>query len=621
MPLRRKAGVDSGRWGAGARPQPTRWPSSRPRACSCWRCCCGRRRGPFVPHDLGRGLLPRRSRAAATTPPAALRSRPSCPRSSRSSRSRRAPRGRSGSPRPGAARRSRRSRASAPLILLHRLCSELRDRRTARLACAAVAFFPFAYVLSTNYSEGLFLLASIGAFSAARSRHPALAFAGGPRRRTRAARRRSRSRSASRPTPYLSPERRRASLAGAAGAVAGVALVFADLKRRRDDWLASLHAQQIGWDRSTSVVDAPGELARYVCDAITLGHAQNLLYLTAVPLAVDRPDRAVAERHPRRHVRLRGDRRRRSARHGQRDVAAALPDGHVPVRRGRRASCSTAWTPACAALIAGAQRRRARGLHVGDLSRRRACAVTSPSSSRSPPSTRARRWPTTATARICPRRTSIRRRTPWRTARDAYGGLDYEYPPATLPLLVAPLAAGGDDSGQAYHQRTIWLYGALDVGCVLLLGYLLRAPAAIELALALGALQRQRARARAARAHALRPRGRASRSCWPAHCARSPGRAGAWLGLAGALKLVPLAAAPALTRRGHERCACSPPRRPSRSPRRSSTRSGAASSGCRGSATTPGAIPRSSRGRRCSPTSRAASARTRARPSTTAART
>ena len=34
------------------------------------------------------------------------------------------------------------------------------------------------------------------------------------------------------------------------------------------------------------------------------------------------------------------------------------------------------------------------------------------------------------------------------------------------------------------------------------------------------------------------------------YCARSPGRAGAWIGLAGALKLVPLAAAPALTRRG-----------------------------------------------------------------------
>ena len=34
------------------------------------------------------------------------------------------------------------------------------------------------------------------------------------------------------------------------------------------------------------------------------------------------------------------------------------------------------------------------------------------------------------------------------------------------------------------------------------------------------------------------------------YCARSPGRAGAWIGLAGALKVVPLAAAPALMRRG-----------------------------------------------------------------------
>jgi hypothetical protein len=64
-----------------------------------------------------------------------------------------------------------------------------------------------------------------------------------------------------------------------------VGLVFADLERRRDDWLASLHAQQLGWQRSTSVVDAPGELARYIRDAIVLHHAQNLLYLTAVPLA------------------------------------------------------------------------------------------------------------------------------------------------------------------------------------------------------------------------------------------------------------------------------------------------------------------------------------------------
>jgi hypothetical protein len=172
----------------------------------------------------------------------------------------------------------------AALILLHRFCSELRDRRTARLACAAVSFFPFAYVLSTNYSEGLFLLGSLGAFAAARSRHPLLAFAAGLTAGL--------ARPAAIPLAlglgadaWLAPERRRASLAGAAGAVTGVVLVFADLKRRRDDWLASLHAQQLGWNRSASVVDAPGELARYVRDAVMLGHAQNLLYLTAVPLA------------------------------------------------------------------------------------------------------------------------------------------------------------------------------------------------------------------------------------------------------------------------------------------------------------------------------------------------
>jgi hypothetical protein len=172
----------------------------------------------------------------------------------------------------------------AALILLHRLCRDLCNRRTALLACAAVAFFPFSYVLSTNYSEGLFLLASLGAFTAARSRHPLLAFASGLAAGL--------ARPAAIPLAIglavdaaLEPERRRAALAGALGAVAGVALVFADLERRRDDWLASLHAQQLGWDRSTSIVDAPGELLRYIRDAIVLHHAQNLLYLTAVPLA------------------------------------------------------------------------------------------------------------------------------------------------------------------------------------------------------------------------------------------------------------------------------------------------------------------------------------------------
>ena len=172
----------------------------------------------------------------------------------------------------------------AALILLHRLCSGQRGRRTALLAVAAVSVFPFSYVLSTNYSEGLFLLASIGAFTAARSQRPILAFVAGLAAGF--------TRPAAIPLAlglgadgWLAPERRRASLAGAAGAVAGVALVFADLHRRRGDWMASLHAQQLGWNRSASALDAPGELARYVRDAITLGHAQNLLYLTAVPLA------------------------------------------------------------------------------------------------------------------------------------------------------------------------------------------------------------------------------------------------------------------------------------------------------------------------------------------------
>jgi hypothetical protein len=131
----------------------------------------------------------------------------------------------------------------------------------------------------------------------------------------------------------------------------------------------------------------------------------------------------------------------------------------------------------------------------------------------------------------------------------AYGGLDYEYPPATLPLLLAPLAAGGDDSGQAYHQRTIWLYGALDVVCVLLLGWMLRGKATVELVLALGVYsvsvlvlgRLALTRFDLAAGIAILLAG---------SCARRPGRAAAWLGLAGALKLVPLAAAPAFARRG-----------------------------------------------------------------------
>ena len=131
----------------------------------------------------------------------------------------------------------------------------------------------------------------------------------------------------------------------------------------------------------------------------------------------------------------------------------------------------------------------------------------------------------------------------------AYGGLDYEYPPATLPLLIAPLAAGGDDSGQAYHQRTIWLYGALDVVCVLMLAWLLRRRPSRELVLALGLYSVSvLVLGRLALTRFDLAAGLAILAA--AQGARSPGRAGFWLGVAGSLKLVPLAAAPALTRRG-----------------------------------------------------------------------
>ena len=159
----------------------------------------------------------------------AARRRTTCPRSSLCSRSPRASRARVGISQAWGGAALAALASLAALILLHRLCSELRGRRTALLACAAVSFFPFSYVLSTNYSEGFFLLASIGAFTAARSRHPALAFLAGLAAGF--------TRPAAIPLALglgadalLAPERRRASLAGAAGAVAGV---VARLRRPR----------------------------------------------------------------------------------------------------------------------------------------------------------------------------------------------------------------------------------------------------------------------------------------------------------------------------------------------------------------------------------------------------
>ena len=134
----------------------------------------------------------------------------------------------------------------------------------------------------------------------------------------------------------LTPERRRAALAGAVGAVAGVAhrvrrspppprrlarqparaaarLAALDQHRRRARGARALHPRRDHARTRPEPAVPDGRAARR-----------------------DRAGRALAPRHPRRDARLRGGRRGGAARDRQRDVAAALPDGHVPVRRGGR---------------------------------------------------------------------------------------------------------------------------------------------------------------------------------------------------------------------------------------------------------------------------------------------
>jgi hypothetical protein len=120
----------------------------------------------------------------------------------------------------------------------------------------------------------------------------------------------------------------------------------------------------------------------------------------------------------------------------------------------------------------------------------------------------------------------------------------YEYPPATIPLLQAPLLAGGD-APVAYQRRTIWLYGILDLAVVgVLAGVLRRDARSLAFALAvytasvlvLGRLAFTRFDL--AVGLALLGAGLLGR--------RGPVWAAALVGLAGALKAAPIAALGAL---------------------------------------------------------------------------
>jgi hypothetical protein len=175
--------------------------------------------------------------------------------------------------------------SAAALILLHRQMSGRFGERPARLAVAAVAFFPFSFVLSTGYTEGPYLLLSIGAYWLVQDRRgPAAgltAFLAG----------------LSRPTAVFlaaglawdawhDRPRRTAALAAVAGVAAAVAAYALYLRHVRGDALAAVHAQQVGWGRSVSPQNVPGELWKYVDQAVTWPRLTYLAYLTGVPLAI-----------------------------------------------------------------------------------------------------------------------------------------------------------------------------------------------------------------------------------------------------------------------------------------------------------------------------------------------
>ena len=168
----------------------------------------------------------------------------------------------------------------AALVLLHVVIREHGSRRVARLSVAAIAFFPFSYVLSTNYSDGLFLLASVAAYYAVAQGQPLLAAAAataaGLDRPAALALGAAFVWEALRPGP-----RRRAALAGALGVAAGTGAFFLYLWHVRGTPFASLDAQR-EWQRTGNPVD----LVSYVWHAFSGLHATNLLYLAGVPLGV-----------------------------------------------------------------------------------------------------------------------------------------------------------------------------------------------------------------------------------------------------------------------------------------------------------------------------------------------
>jgi hypothetical protein len=80
--------------------------------------------------------------------------------------------------------------------------------------------------------------------------------------------------------------RRTAALAAVAGVAAAVATYALYLRHVRGDALAAVHAQQVGWGRSVSPQNVPGDLWKYVDQAVTWPRLTYLAYLTGVPLAI-----------------------------------------------------------------------------------------------------------------------------------------------------------------------------------------------------------------------------------------------------------------------------------------------------------------------------------------------